>query len=83
VWDYPTVSISITDSKKRVVLPTARPGDVFDIQRQGEERLLLVRLARPASPPRASRSACLRAMRKAPLQPSMRWEHLRQLTREP
>lgn len=45
------MAIAIADAKKRVVLPTAKPGDVFDIQEQGEGRLLLVRLERPAPSP--------------------------------
>ena len=32
---------------------------------------------------RISKRACLEAMRKAPLRPKMKWEQLRQLTREP
>jgi len=40
------MAISTADTKRRVVLPTARPGDVFHIQSQGEGRLLLVRLER-------------------------------------
>jgi len=71
------------DKKKRVVLPVANPGDVFDVQRQGEGRLLLVRLERPEPEARMSRRACLRAISAAPLRPKMRWDELRRLTREP
>lgn len=82
-WDSPTVSTSTVDAEKRVVLPTGRPGDVYDVQRQNERRLLLVRLERPEPGERISKQACLEAMRKAPLRPKGRWEQLRQLTREP
>ena len=37
------------DAKKGVVIPTAHPGEIFDIQSQGEGRLLLVRLLDPGS----------------------------------
>ena len=83
MWDNPTMSISTIDSKKRIVLPGGRPGDVFDIQQQAEGRFLLIRLEKPKRAARMSRKACMEAMRKAPLRPTMTWEKLRELTREP
>ena len=77
------MSISIVDAKKRIVLPGGRPGDVFYIQQQAEGRLLLVRLEKPERTKRMGKGACLKAMRQAPLRPTMRWEKLRDLTREP
>ena len=55
------------DIKKRVVIPGARPGDLFDIQRQGDERFVLVRLHRAGEAPEMSREACLEAMDRSPL----------------
>jgi hypothetical protein len=83
LWDYPTMAITTADKKKRVVIPLARPGDVFDVQQQDEERVLLVRLARPKPQARMSRAECLRAMATAPLRPKVEWNELRRLTREP
>lgn len=77
------MSAYTVDAKKRIVLPSGRQGDVYDIQRQDESHLLLVRLERPAGSHRMSKKACLEAMRQAPLRPEMKWEQLRQLTREP
>jgi hypothetical protein len=77
------MSISIVDSKKRIVLQDGRPGDVFDIQRQAEGRFLLIRLKKPECAQRMTRNGCMKAMRKAPLRPTMTWEKLRKLTREP
>jgi hypothetical protein len=71
------------DSKKRIVLPTAKPGDVFDIQHRGDGRFMLLRLARPEPEPRLTRAQCLRAIDTAPLRPMMDWVALRELTREP
>jgi hypothetical protein len=71
------------DTKKRIVLPGGRPGDVFDIQQQAEGRFLLIRLQKPERSERMSKKACMEAMRKAPLRPRMKWEKLRELTREP
>jgi len=76
------MSISTVDSKKRIVLPKGRPGDVFDIQQQEEGRFLLVRLEKPRRAAHMTRKACLEAMRKAPLRPTLTWEELRKLTRE-
>jgi hypothetical protein len=75
--------MSIADAKRRVVLPAAKPGDVFDIQSQGEGRLLLVRLERPKPEPGMSLSRSLEAIAAAPLRPKMTWDSLKALTREP
>ncbi len=77
------MSIYKVDTKKRIVLPGGRPGDVFDIQQQTEGRFLLIRLEKPERSERMSKKACLEAMRKAPLRPTLTWEKLRELTREP
>ena len=77
------MTTSKVDSKKRIVLPKGRPGDVFDIQQQAEGQYLLVRLERPKRSERMGRQQCLEAMRRAPLQMTMSWEELRKLTREP
>lgn len=74
---------SKADSKQRVVLPGAKPGDVYDIQVQEEGRYLLVRLERPEPKGAMSREDCLRAMDDRPLRLAMTWEELRRLTREP
>ncbi len=77
------MTTSTADAKRRVVLPAAKPGDVFDIQNQGEGRLLLVRLERPAPGPRMSRARCLAAIASTPLRVRMDWESLKAITREP
>jgi hypothetical protein len=74
--------ITKADSKRRVVLPRARPGDIYDVQEQGEGRYLLVRLERPEPKAPMSREDCLRAMDDRPLRPGMTWEELQGLTRE-
>ena len=75
--------ITTADKKKRVVIPVAQPGDVFDVQQQGEGQFLLVRLVHPQPKVRMSRGDCLRAMAAAPLRPQMGWDELRRITREP
>ena len=77
------MAISTVDAKRRVVLPAAKPGDIFEIQSQGEGRLLLVRLERPKSAPGMSMADSLNAIAAAPLRPKMTWESLKAVTREP
>ena len=75
------MAISTADAKRRVVLPAAKPGDVFDIQNQGEGRLLLVRLE-PPKPAGMSLDRCPEAIAAAPLRPRMTWDDLEAVTRE-
>lgn len=77
------MALATVDAKRRVVLPAAKPGDVFDIQQQGEGRLLLVRLEPPQPGPVMSLESCLAAIAAAPLQPKMAWDSLKAVTREP
>jgi hypothetical protein len=83
MWDIPTMSTYTVDTKKRIVLPGGRPGDVFDIQQQAEGRFVLIRLEKPERSERMTKKACMEALRKAPLRPTIPWEKLRELTREP
>lgn len=74
---------SRADAKKRVVIPGAQPGDVFDVQRESEERFVLVRLHHPSPRPSLSRQQCLDAIKQSPLRTTLSWEQLRRVTREP
>ena len=71
------------DEKRRVTLPDAAPGDLFDIRTPEKGDFLLVRLPSPASRPRMSRAECLDAMAEAPLDMRLSWEELRRRTRQP
>ena len=82
-WDNPTVKIARADAKRRVVIPGAEPGDVFDIHPDGKGRYVLVRLYRPEAEPRMSRQDCLDAITGSPLRSTLSWDELRRLTREP
>jgi len=79
----PLMAISRVDSKKRVRIPKAEPGDVFDIQEENEDRYVLVRIRRPENVPGKTREACMKAIAESPLSPEMSWEELRGMTREP
>ena len=82
-WDNPIMATSTADAKRRVVVPAARPGDVFDIQSQGEGRLLLVRIEPSKPGPGMSMARFLEAIAAAPLRPKMTWDSLKAVTREP
>lgn len=70
------------DAKKRVVIPTAHPGDIFDIQSQGDGRFLLIRLGSPGRS-RRSREECMAAIARNPIRLRLSWDEVRRLTREP
>jgi hypothetical protein len=71
------------DAKKRVVLPEAKPGDVFVCERQDENHFLLVRLAKPSAPAKMTKAGFRRALKNSRLKFDMTWDELRSLTREP
>ena len=77
------MATATADAKRRVVLPAVSPGDIFDIQSQGEGRLLLVRLEPPKPDPKMNLERCLEVIAATPLRPTMTWEALKELTREP
>jgi hypothetical protein len=70
------------DSKKRVVLPGAPPGDVFTCERNGPE-LILRRVHRAGPQKKRTKAEALKAIRNWKSVPNISWEELRKLTREP
>ncbi len=71
------------DIENRIELPGTQPGDLFEVQEQGNGAYLLVRLdeevpVRPRTP-----EEVLQAMERYPLRLSKSWEQLREITREP
>ena len=82
LWDYPTMTV-IADSKKRVVMPGARPGDVFACEDEGNGHFLLVRLNKPAPPKKKTRAEIRKAIANSKMRFDMSWDELRQMTREP
>jgi hypothetical protein len=71
------------DAKKRVVVPGAKPGDVFACEQQDEDHFVLVRLVKPPRPVRRTRAEVRRALKKSKLRFDVTWNELRTLTREP
>jgi hypothetical protein len=77
------MSTVTADQKRRVPLPGAQPGDVFDVQRSENGRYILEKLVQQAGPRPRSASEVLAALEANPLDPRLRWEELRRQTREP
>ena len=81
MWDNPTMTLT-ADSKKRVVLPGAAPGDVFACKQKGPE-LILRRVHRAVPQRKETKANILKAIRNWKSVPNIRWEELRKITREP
>jgi len=81
VWDNPTMTLT-ADSKKRVVLPGAAPGDVFACKQKGPE-LILRRVHRAVPQRKETKADILKAIRNWKSVPNIRWEELRKITRDP
>ena len=82
-WDIPTMSTTIADQKRRVVLPGVQPGDVLSVSRDSAGRLLLVRLLPEKPKRRLPAHQVAGEMSARPLRPTRSWNELNRLTREP
>jgi hypothetical protein len=71
------------DSKKRVVMPDARPGDVFVYEDQGNGHFHLMRLAVPDKPKKMTRAQVEKAIANSKLKFDLTWDEMREWTREP
>ena len=73
------------DSKKRVVIPWVKPGDVFACEQQDENHFHLARLNPPPPPKqkKKTKAEVRHAIRNSKLKFDMTWDELRKLTREP
>jgi len=71
------------DNKRRVVMPGARPGDVFACEDEGNGHFLLVRLNKPAPPGGKTRADVRTAIKASKLKFDVTWNELRKMTREP
>ncbi len=74
--------VSIVDTKRRLVLPGAKPGEAYAVREvaSGNYELAKVNTVSPSKPTPEELDVLLDT---APLTPKMRWEDLRSLTREP
>lgn len=70
-----------TDQKRRVVLPNAEPGEVYQIREVERGHFELTKLV-PAPRATPGTAELRRRMEKHGLKPKMSWETLRKSTRE-
>ncbi len=70
------------DSKKRVVIPWAKPGDVFACEQQDQNRFIYTRLTPPPPRKKKTKAQIRYAMLHSKMRPTMTWDELRKLTRE-
>jgi hypothetical protein len=71
------------DSKKRVVIPWIKPGDVFTCEQQDENHFSLARLQPALLPKKKNRVDVRRALKTSRLKFDLTWDELRAITREP
>lgn len=69
------------DTKKRIVIPGAAPGDVFACE-QTDNAVILRRVYRKTLRKKLTKDQALKAIRKWKFKPAMSWEELRAMTRE-
>jgi hypothetical protein len=81
MWDYPTMTIT-ADSKKRVVIPWVKPGDVFNCEQQDQNHFVFARLTPPPPRKKKTKAQIRHAILHSKMRPTMNWDELRKLTRE-
>jgi hypothetical protein len=76
------VKVATIDTKRRLVLPGAKPGEAYAVREIASGHYELAKVI-PAPPPKPTAEELDALFAAAPLTPKMRWEDLRSLTREP
>ena len=76
------MSTVTADQKRRVTLPEALPGDIFDVKRTPEGNYVLEKLVSQSAPDQRSAAEVRAAMDAGPLEPRVSWDELRKQTRE-
>jgi hypothetical protein len=71
------------DNKKRVVIPGAKPGDIFAVIQQDENHITLARLQSPPPAAKPTKAQVARALKQSKLEFDRTWNELRTVTREP
>jgi hypothetical protein len=79
---FPLMRVMVTDQKKRIVLPDAKPGEVYSVRPQHGVGYLCVRLVEASLGKAPSRDEVLVRLEQAQLTPRMSWDELCSITRE-
>lgn len=81
-WEMPTVKIQTVDSKRRLILTGAKPGESYAVRQTTSGHYELAKVI-PAPKPKPTPEEFDALLVSAALTPKMGWEELRSLTREP
>jgi hypothetical protein len=82
MWEFPTMKIVTIDTKRRLTLPGAVPGESYSVREVAPGHYELAKVI-PAPRPKPTPEELDALLASAPLSPKMDWEELRSLTREP
>ncbi len=72
----------IADSKKRVVIPWVKPGDVFSCKKEDENHFSFARLQPPPPAKKKTKAEVRRAILRSKMKFDLTWEELRAMTRD-
>lgn len=72
---------AVTDQKRRIVLPGAKPGEIYAVQELAAGHLELSLMV-PSPQKRRRRAEVEKALNASALTSQMNWDTLRRLTRE-
>lgn len=75
------MKVSTIDTKRRLVLPGAKPGETYAVRAVAPGHYELAKVI-PAPRPKPTAEELDALLASAPLTPKMSWEELRSLTRE-
>ena len=77
------MKVQTIDTKRRLVLPGAKPGECYAVKEAGPGHYELAKVIPAPRKPKPKRGEIDALLGSAALTPKMNWEQLRGLTREP
>lgn len=77
------MKFQMVDTKRRLVLPGAKPGECYAVREAGPGHYELAKVIPAAKKPQPKPAEIDALLDSAALTPRMNWEQLRVLTREP
>jgi len=83
LWDIPTMKVATVDTKRRLVLPGATPGDTYAVRQAETGHYELTKVIPAPKKPKPTPEELDALLASAALTPKMSWEELSKLTREP
>ena len=75
------MKVAVIDSKRRLVLPGAKPGETYAVREAAPGRYELAKVI-PAPRPKPTAKELDAMLASEPLTPKMSWEEIRSLSRE-